>query len=155
MNFSNTTPRANISRLLEFARRNRNFSPTGPLIHNDINELDYIPFELEPRNLNEDFEKMSLNNNKYNISTIILVEEELEKFEEFDECLICFEETKLSNIVKINCGHTCCRTCIKKTLHMYNNLKDSPSCAFCRTLITSFTVKNTETYDVIWGQNHD
>ena len=86
---------------------------------------------------------------KYNISTCISVTETSEELDKCEDCFICFEETKLLDTVTINCGHKFCGMCIKNTLKMYNNMTAGPACAFCRSQITSFTMKNLETYSLV------
>jgi hypothetical protein len=86
---------------------------------------------------------------KYNISTCISVTETSEELDKCEDCFICFEETKLLDTVTINCGHKFCGICIKNTLKMYNNMTAYPACAFCRSQITSFTMKNLETYSLV------
>lgn len=59
------------------------------------------------------------------------------------ECNICYETVSKTNIVKLNCDHEFCDKCVKKTLQtcaMYTE----PTCAFCRSPITSLTYENEE-----------
>jgi len=100
------------------------------------------------RDLESEFERIDIAK-KYNISTCISVTETSEELEKCEDCFICFEETKLLDTVTINCGHKFCGMCIKNTLKMYNNMTADPACAFCRSQITSFTMKNLETYSLV------
>ena len=100
------------------------------------------------RNLESEFGRIDIAK-KYNISTCISVTETSEELDKCEDCLICFEETKLLDTVTINCGHKFCGMCIKNTLKMYNNMTADPACAFCRSQITSCTMKNQETYSLV------
>jgi hypothetical protein len=115
---------------------------------------DYVAFgprnleEEFERNLESEFERINIPK-KYNISTCISVTETAEELEKCEDCSICFEETKLLDTVTINCGHKFCGTCITNTLKMYNTMAAGPACAFCRSQMTSFTVKNPEIYSLV------
>lgn len=100
------------------------------------------------RNLESEFGRIDIAK-KYNISTCISVTETSEELDKCEDCLICFEETKLLDTVTINCGHKFCGMCIKNTLKMYNNMTADPACAFCRSQITSCTMKNQEIYSLV------
>ena len=100
------------------------------------------------RNWESAFERIDIAK-KYNIATCISVTETSEELDKCEDCLICFEETKLLDTVTINCGHKFCGMCIKNTLKMYNNMTADPACAFCRSQITSCTMKNLETYSLV------
>jgi len=114
---------------------------------------DYLAFsprflDVLARNLDSEFERINIPK-KYNISTCISVTETSEELEKCEDCSICFEETKLLDTVTINCGHKFCGTCITNTLKMYNTMAAGPACAFCRSQMTSFTVKNPEIYSLV------
>ena len=115
---------------------------------------DYVAFgsrnldEEFGRNLDSEFERINIPK-KYNISTCISVTETAEELDKCEDCSICFEETKLLDTVTINCGHKFCGTCITNTLKMYNTMAAGPACAFCRSQMTSFTVKNLEIYSLV------
>ena len=100
------------------------------------------------RNLESEFGRIDIAK-KYNISTCISVTETSEELDKCEDCLICFEETKLLDTVTINCGHKFCGMCIKNTLKMYNTMTAGPACAFCRSKMTSFVVKNQEIYSLV------
>ena len=63
-----------------------------------------------------------------------------------EECGICFESVKHNTFVVLNCGHEFCETCIKGTLDNIPN-RASPSCAFCRREMTTFTANSTRTFN--------
>lgn len=65
--------------------------------------------------------------------------------EEVDDCPICYEEVSNKNEVKLNCNHIFCCACIKHSLKSY----DRQTCALCRTPTTSYSVKNTDVYNVV------
>ena len=131
--------------------RNTNTSQVRA-IHDYLEDyLAFSPRFLEEelaRNLESEFERINIPK-KYNISTCISVTETEEELEKCEDCSICFEETKLLDTVTINCGHKFCGTCITNTLKMYNTMTAGPACAFCRSQMTSFVVKNQEIYSLV------
>jgi hypothetical protein len=85
--------------------------------------------------------------NKFDISIVIEdAKEEQEQEQDFD-CPICFELTKTESKITLNCGHTFCGQCIKKTLTSCNGR--TPTCALCRTSVTSLKVPNKEMHDLV------
>jgi hypothetical protein len=110
-------------------------------------DQDFIPFE--PRNLYQDFVRVGNQPKKYNILPSISVTETCEELAKCEDCSICYEETKLADTVTINCGHKFCGTCIKSTLTNHSNIYAGPSCALCRTQMSSFVVKNPEIYNLV------
>lgn len=83
---------------------------------------------------------------KYNIVSN-LINEEIEEGSE--ECAICYESINCVDLVKLNCAHKFCGSCIKQTLCTHNNIYCSPSCALCRKTMTSLSVKNPEIYNLV------
>jgi len=83
---------------------------------------------------------------KYDIEPM-LVSGEVEEGEE--ECAICYENIECMDLVKLNCNHKFCGSCIKGSLKSHNNIYRGPSCALCREEIVSFRVKNPEIYDLV------
>jgi len=125
---------------------------------------------IVPHNLTPDFEAEHNNSNlspqikKYKIRLIIEENNEgfqadndndkdndndNEKFEDVEDCAICYESITDMNIVKLNCNHNFCGCCIKNTLHHNDKPYINPSCALCRNPISRFIVKNLETYNLI------
>jgi hypothetical protein len=111
-----------------------------------------------PHDLNFDFASETVHNQinsqvkKFRIH-LHLVEEFGEEFGEdfgevFEDCSICYDNTNCMNLVKLNCNHEFCGCCIKNTLNHHDKLCQ-PSCALCRQPISRFTVKNSETYNLI------
>jgi len=104
------------------------------------------------RSLNADFDAVSGNIpfapqvKKYNIHPV-LVSEESEEGEE--ECAICYESINLMDLVKLNCEHKFCGSCIAGSLNAHNNMYCGPSCALCRKQMVSFSVKNPEIYNMV------
>jgi hypothetical protein len=82
-------------------------------------------------------------NSKFNIS--IVLEEAKEGEGDFD-CPICFELTIAESKITLNCGHTFCGQCIKKTLTSCNQ---NPTCALCRANVSCFKMSNKETHDLV------
>ena len=85
---------------------------------------------------------VSINGIKFDISIVI----EEAKEQEFD-CPICFELSKAESKITLNCGHTFCGKCIKETLTRCN--ARTPTCALCRTNVSSFKVPNKEIHDLV------
>ena len=76
---------------------------------------------------------------KLNINNCELTEENCH------DCAICYEETTNDNIAVLNCGHKFCGMCIKNTLDYI----ETPSCALCRNNMSTITVHNLVTYNLI------
>ena len=77
-------------------------------------------------------------NRKFNVVS------KLENFdiEENCECAICYnDDIKPSEIVKLNCTHTFCNSCIKKSFQ-HTNRVSIPRCALCRSKISSVSFKD-------------
>jgi hypothetical protein len=66
----------------------------------------------------------------------------------FEDCVICYDNVSYMNLVKLNCNHEFCESCIKNTLK-HNNNYNNPSCALCRKTMSCFNVKNIEIYNSI------
>lgn len=66
-----------------------------------------------------------------------------------EDCSICYENIECSNMVKLDCGHQFCGSCIKGTLQTHVSIACNPSCALCRKPMVSFSVKNLDTYDLV------
>lgn len=84
---------------------------------------------------------------KYDIHPVLEVEEAEEEGEE--DCAICYESIKCMDLVKLNCEHKFCGSCIAGSLKAHNNMYCGPSCALCRTQMVSFSVKNPEIYNMV------
>jgi hypothetical protein len=97
------------------------------------------------RNLLDDFDNVQ--DNKINIKSIITEEKENEEYN--IECAICYESISSQNLVKLNCNHEFCGTCINSSLTTHNNIYCGPTCALCRTPMESFIIKNQETFDLL------
>jgi hypothetical protein len=55
------------------------------------------------------------------------------------DCSICYENTLINDMVKLNCNHEFCGFCVKKIIH-----SDIKNCAFCRKNIDCINVKTLE-----------
>jgi hypothetical protein len=113
----------------------------------DLIHRNLVPRNLVPRNLNQEFDRAALK--KYHIVPSILVTETSEELEKCEDCSICYETTKLSDTVTINCGHKFCGSCVKSTLEMHTNIYNSPSCALCRAPMRNFVAKNPDIYNLV------
>jgi len=109
---------------------------------------EFLQFSNEPfvpRNLDQE---LAEEENKYPIIPMMLCMETREELEIASECAICYDSTKLVDAIILNCKHQFCETCIKQTLISHNK-SCSPSCALCREPMTSFIVKNPDTYNSV------
>jgi len=129
-----------------------------PYIYHHINHRDErrgIPLTNTLRrnnniviNLNSEFDSVATipEIKKYDIHPVLVSDENDEGVE---ECAICYESIKCIDLVKLNCSHKFCGSCIKGSLRAHNNIYCGPSCALCRTQMVSFSVKNPEIYNMV------
>jgi hypothetical protein len=82
---------------------------------------------------------------KYNFITTI----ETEKYNEHqeEECPICLDDVKCIKIVKLNCSHKFCVSCVIKSIK--SNRKHNYECALCRCKAESVRVYNADVYDLV------
>lgn len=115
-------------------------NPDNSLLNELIETSFYRPSQIPiPRNTINTRNTIK----KYNIK--LNLEEDLTKEETKKDCNICYEVTKASNDVYLNCGHSFCDQCIKGCLKVDKNL-----CAMCRCKMKSITVRSKESYDLIY-----
>lgn len=60
------------------------------------------------------------------------------------ECGICYETQNSTNIIKTNCDHQICTTCIIDYANNNNKTKQMPNCPFCRTELNNLTVETED-----------
>jgi hypothetical protein len=80
-----------------------------------------------------------------NIVPVLDVSNKLDNQCKWEDCSICYEEVEISDEIVLNCGHQFCGLCIDKTINTYTNY-GKPSCALCRTEISTLNIKNQEIY---------
>ena len=73
------------------------------------------------------------------------------KLEDFNidencECAICYNDTRNTHFVKLNCTHTFCNSCIKKSFQ-HTTISAIPCCALCRSVISSVTFNDKNIQD--------
>ena len=87
---------------------------------------------------------------KFQINTFVVEDEELEEGEVviIEDCPVCYDELLEENIVKINCGHNLCNTCIRRCLDTLPR-NQSPTCVLCRAGVESMTFKNENQMNLI------
>jgi hypothetical protein len=78
----------------------------------------------------------------------IVVDKFMEVTQEQLECCICMTEREKQNICKLNCMHTYCHGCIKKSL-----LKKQYTCPLCRGEIKKIIVQKKEIRDNLVNEN--
>lgn len=82
---------------------------------------------------------------KYNFITTIETEKYNEAQEE--ECPICLDDVKCIKIVKLNCDHKFCVSCVIKSIK--TNRKQNYECALCRCKAETVRVYNADVYDLV------
>ena len=74
------------------------------------------------------------------------------------ECDICFEFTKPSDFIKLNCSHKFCKSCIKSIITTHSprqfTPEYAPKCALCRSQITLLTAE-ISAYDLLVGSTYN
>lgn len=103
-------------------------------------EDEYIP--IYPINLMQEFDAVATKTRKYNIN--LHLEQHLTKEETEEDCIICYELTKDSDKVYLNCGHKFCGKCIKGCFNA-----GAISCAMCRCSMKNIIVKKQEIYELV------
>jgi len=80
----------------------------------------------------------------FNITgTVVLLDEN--KSEEICDCAICYEEEmQVKNFVTLNCQHKFCKDCLKNS---FKSVQRVPTCALCRSEITTIIVHNDNIKD--------
>lgn len=107
--------------------------------------MDFIPFLDENGNNNNlqsvqsNFNTNTTNENRYAIKIEI---NPIESMKEQIDCNICYETSKETENVKLNCGHEYCGNCMINTLKLCST--DEPSCAMCRSEIVNIKCKNND-----------
>ena len=106
---------------------------------------DYIPF-IEGDNIAAQalvllsFPGYENNRNKFTINTNIQLLDS-DKAEEICECAICYgDELREKNFITLNCSHKFCKNCFKSSLEHVPLSQEVPTCALCRTEISSIVV---------------
>jgi hypothetical protein len=80
------------------------------------------------------------NRNKFTINTNIQPLDS-DKAEEICECAICYgDELREKNFITLNCSHKFCKDCFKGSLEHVPLSQELPTCALCRTEISSIVV---------------
>jgi len=120
----------------------------------DLNLIyDYIQAEDEfipiSRNLNNEFDSSS-STKKYCITPILSLESTNSNDMDLEEdCPICYEQIGSMDLVRLNCNHKFCGSCIQSVLKTHCVKDCIPSCALCRQSITNMMTKNNDTFNII------
>ena len=61
------------------------------------------------------------------------------------QCPICLDDVDAEDVMRTNCNHTYCVTCIKELSTTIKNKVQKPSCPMCRSTITEFKMGKEET----------
>ena len=108
-----------------------------------VSELfDYMLFLHFIRDIIE-YNEDEIEKIKFNITTNLINSDE--NLEEKCECGICYDSCEKINFIKLNCEHEFCKDCIKKSLQ--NERKQTLSCAFCRTDVSNFEIRDLSIKD--------
>jgi len=84
---------------------------------------------------------------KFNISAQLIIED-IKDIKDSEECAICYESKTNEKMIKLNCNHEFCGSCIIQTMNNTSQYKQ-PCCAFCRKTMTSFVIRNEEDFNII------
>lgn len=116
-----------------------------PLIQEIIreNNIEYLDLRLSTF-LHEitSQELQSSENRKHNIKVTLCIQIN----DELEDCSVCYNDIKNSDMVTLNCNHRFCGTCVKKIL-ITCNIDKTACCALCRGQITTFHINNQEIFD--------
>lgn len=113
---------------------------------------DYIPFIEEDNIASQALLLLSLagyenNRNKFIISTNIQ-QLDSDEAEEICDCAICYgDELREKNFITLNCSHKFCKDCFKGSLKHVPLSQQTPTCALCRTEISSIIVHDESVKD--------
>ena len=115
----------------------RNFVFEEPLEEEEEEPLEDEDFMLEPIV------------RRYNIMPTFVIKDENEEENEEKDCPICYESINCDDLIKLNCSHQFCGSCIATILERNNNNNIIPTCALCRASICSFDIQNLEVYHLV------
>ena len=89
---------------------------------------------------------------KWVIHPLLICLETSNELQEDVFCAICLESHKKINILTTNCEHEFCKKCMCDYLDSdYLNKENRlPTCAMCRTIITTLETKDSELYDDLY-----
>jgi hypothetical protein len=89
---------------------------------------------------------------KWVIHPLLICLETSNELQEDVFCAICLESHEKMNILTTNCEHAFCKKCICHYLDSdYLNKENRlPTCAMCRTIITTLETKDEELYDDLY-----
>lgn len=89
---------------------------------------------------------------KWVIHPLLICLETSNKIQEDVFCAICLESHKKMNILTTNCEHEFCKKCMCDYLDSdyLNEENRLPTCAMCRTIITTLETKDAELYDDLY-----
>lgn len=71
-------------------------------------------------------------NTNYNIKRNLNIQKKIVESNDknYCECKICYDSIIKSDFIELNCGHSFCKDCVKKSLQ--NIITEKPCCALCR-----------------------
>jgi len=67
-------------------------------------------------------------------------------YEDYEECVICYDNKHKNEFVSLNCNHEFCGTCIKNVLKK-EMFKEESNCALCRKEITTIKCRTKKCVD--------
>jgi len=105
--------------------------------------------EEEPPGLEEEDFMLEPIVRRYNIMPTFVIKDENEEENEEKDCPICYESIKCDDLIKLNCSHQFCGSCIATILERNNNNNIIPTCALCRASMCSFDIQNLEVYHLV------
>jgi len=127
----------------------------------NLNELDYFADKVYQYTQLDDSTSITLDmircklydNHPANIDYNVLIQlDENECDEKFfeDKCPMCLENIDTQDLVRTNCNHYYCNTCMLKHIrNVQNNMLDDLLCPLCRTNINLLTTFSSDVCDRI------
>jgi hypothetical protein len=106
------------------------------------NSYNYLELELSDflARLRNEYKQMN-ESRKFDIAILNNKAQIKDNFTE--ECNICYEPIKETDMIKLNCNHQFCKNCIKQTLKKCSPNCD-PCCAMCRSKIICMTINDNK-----------
>lgn len=92
---------------------------------------------------------------KWVIHPLLISLETSDELQEHVFCAICLESHEKINILATNCEHEFCKKCMCDYLDSdyLNEENRLPTCAMCRTIITTLETKDVELYDELYERH--
>jgi len=127
---------------------NKKIGKISHLIHNAYRDSQLLKFEMEILEYNSDIYCLGYNKTHEKISTMLLVNKNNSKTRyltkaksrwlEEQDCSICMDKHKITDIITTSCGHSFGKTCFEKLMHIQSKKNCAICCPLCRTCNLDF-----------------